>query len=68
MNCKLILIAFLAVGLLAGFAVLAHAAWVGFWNWFDDRMQNNKRIANEQLDTAYSTGQFYVPYTMRDMK
>lgn len=68
MICHLLLIAFIAVGLLAGGTVLAYEAWVAFWNWYDDRMQDSKRIANAELDSAYSTGQFYVPYTMRDCK
>lgn len=61
-------IAFLGTVALMCLAVFAYEAWVAFWNWYDDRMQNSKRIANAELDSAYSTGQFYVPYTMRDMK
>lgn len=68
MNCHLVLIAFIGAGLLISGAVLAYQAWTGFWNWFDDRMQNSKRIANAELDAAYRTGRFWVPYTMRDMK
>lgn len=67
-NCELVIIAFVVAGLLAGGAILAYEAWVAFWNWFDDRMQNSKRIANERIDRAYTTGQFHVPYGQRDFK
>ena len=65
---ELFLIAFIGVVLLGFAALLLYSCWVWFWNWFDDQMQNSKRIANTELDGAYRTGQFYVPYTMRDCK
>lgn len=68
MKFELAVICVIAVVLLiCGLALIA-GAWVAFWDWFDDRMQNSIRIKNEELDAAYTTGQFNVPYTMRDMK
>ena len=65
---ELAVIATISIGVLVFVVLLAFYAWVGFWDWYDDRMQESKRIANEELDAAYRTGSFYVPYTMTDMK
>jgi hypothetical protein len=72
MSCQLALIAFVvvftAIGLLAGASVLAYEGWVAFWRWYDYRMQNSKRIKNAQIDYAFYTRQFYVPYGQRARK
>jgi hypothetical protein len=62
------LIAVLLAVAIIGVPLLCVWFWESFWNWYDNRMQNSKRIANEEIDAAYSTGQFYVPYNMRDFK
>jgi hypothetical protein len=53
---------------LACLAVFAFEGWHLFWKWYDDRMQNGRRIANAQIDRAYRTGQFYIPSAFRDFK
>ena len=65
---ELVWIAFIGSVTLACIAVFAYEGWVAFWKWYDDRMQNSKRIQNKHLDSAYKTGRFYVPRTMSDFK
>jgi hypothetical protein len=61
-------IAFIGTVALLCVAVFTFEGWHAFWNWYDDRMQNSKRIANADIDAAYRTGQFYIPYSQRDFK
>jgi hypothetical protein len=62
------LISILIAIAIIGVPLLCVWAWESFWGWYDDRMQNSKRIKNADIDAAYSTRQFHVPYTMRDFK
>jgi Flp pilus assembly pilin Flp len=62
------LIAMLISVAIIGVSVLCVWAWESFWDWYDDRMQNSKRIRNAKIDASYTTGQFSVPYNQRDFK
>lgn len=61
--------AFTLICLAAGTAFVLWLLWSLFWHLFDTRMENSKRIANEQLDSAHVTGQFHTPtFSQRDFK
>lgn len=71
MNCHAWLVGmsgFALFCLLAGSAFLIWCAWSLFWHLYDSHMENSKRIANSELDSAYRTHMFHVPQSMRDMK
>lgn len=48
--------------------LIGWGAWSLFWHLYDEHMQAQKRIANSQLDSAWTTRQFYIPYSQRDFK
>lgn len=47
---------------------LVWAIWSLAWHLYDTHMQNRLRIKNSDIDAAYTTGQFTVPYSQRDFK
>ena len=42
--------------------------WSLFWTAYDHVMQGHLRVKNTELDASYRTGQFKVPFAMKDHK